>query len=58
MARRFFNKEHHFNTPRLEDIGEAMTARDIVVPPRKALICFFIIERRSEKYIVVNDDDG
>jgi len=26
MARRFFNKEHHFNTPRLEN-GEVNVAR-------------------------------
>jgi hypothetical protein len=38
MARRFFNKEHHFNTPRLEDMGRLRPICVIASP--KALICF------------------
>jgi hypothetical protein len=38
MARRFFNKEHHFNTPRLEKMGESTT----VVLFLRSIVSYFL----------------
>jgi hypothetical protein len=54
MARCFFNKEHHFNTPRLEKNG-GVRRREVSVPglscSSKSMILLY--QRRSEKYLLL-----